>query len=125
MATTEGWSLRSILAFWSCAPISRESRISIARANARPEMRIDSLSKGNTITIRYALGAGRLFRRPDVPAKMSGSKGGTTMQARAVITDGKGNFSVESIEVGDPQADEVQVEIKASGVCHTDHKFMF
>src|SRR5436190_19154275 len=47
------------------------------------------------------------------------------MDARAVITDGKGNFSVESIQVGDPQAGEVMVEIKASGVCHTDHKFMF
>ena len=47
------------------------------------------------------------------------------MEARAVITDGKGNFSVETIQVGDPQAGEVQVEIKASGVCHTDHKFMF
>jgi S-(hydroxymethyl)glutathione dehydrogenase/alcohol dehydrogenase len=47
------------------------------------------------------------------------------MQARAVITDGKGKFSVETIEVGDPQAGEVQVEIRASGVCHTDHKFLF
>ena len=47
------------------------------------------------------------------------------MDARAVITDGKGNFSVESLQVGDPQAGEVMVEIKASGVCHTDHKFLF
>jgi Zn-dependent alcohol dehydrogenase len=47
------------------------------------------------------------------------------MDARAVITDGKGNYSVEAIEVGDPQAGEVMVEIKASGVCHTDHKFLF
>jgi S-(hydroxymethyl)glutathione dehydrogenase/alcohol dehydrogenase len=46
------------------------------------------------------------------------------MQARAVITDGKGNFSVETIQVGDPQAGEVMVEIRASGVCHTDHKFL-
>src|SRR4026209_298567 len=46
------------------------------------------------------------------------------MEARAVITDGKGRFTVESIQVGDPQAGEVMVEIKASGVCHTDHKFM-
>src|SRR5262245_31540357 len=122
MATTDGWSLRSILAFWSCAAIARGRRNSSARANARPETRIGSLSKGNTLTIPDRV---RLFRRPDVPAKMSGSKGGKTMEARAVITDGKGNFSVESIQVGDPQAGEVQVEIKASGVCHTDHKFMF
>jgi Zn-dependent alcohol dehydrogenase len=47
------------------------------------------------------------------------------MDARAVITDGKGKFTVESIQVGDPQAGEVMVDIKASGVCHTDHKFMF
>jgi S-(hydroxymethyl)glutathione dehydrogenase/alcohol dehydrogenase len=47
------------------------------------------------------------------------------MDARAVITDGKGHFSVESIQVGDPQAGEVMVEIRASGVCHTDHKFLF
>jgi len=46
------------------------------------------------------------------------------MQARAVITDGNGNFSVETIQVGDPQAGEVMVEIRASGVCHTDHKFL-
>jgi S-(hydroxymethyl)glutathione dehydrogenase/alcohol dehydrogenase len=47
------------------------------------------------------------------------------MQAKAVITDGKGNFTVETVEVGDPGAGEVQVEIRASGVCHTDHKFLF
>jgi len=47
------------------------------------------------------------------------------MRAKAVITDGKGNFTVEAVEVGDPQAGEVEVEIKASGVCHTDHKFLF
>jgi S-(hydroxymethyl)glutathione dehydrogenase/alcohol dehydrogenase len=47
------------------------------------------------------------------------------MDARAVLTDGKGKFSVETIQVGDPQAGEVMVEIKASGVCHTDHKFLF
>jgi S-(hydroxymethyl)glutathione dehydrogenase/alcohol dehydrogenase len=47
------------------------------------------------------------------------------MDARAVVTDGKGRFTVESIQVGDPQSGEVMVDIKASGVCHTDHKFMF
>ena len=47
------------------------------------------------------------------------------MQAKAVITDGKGRFTVETVEVGDPEAGEVQVDIKASGVCHTDHKFLF
>jgi Zn-dependent alcohol dehydrogenase len=46
-------------------------------------------------------------------------------RASAVITDGKGRFSVETVEVGDPQAGEVRVDLKASGVCHTDHKFLF
>ncbi|HXX94356.1 MAG TPA: Zn-dependent alcohol dehydrogenase [Planctomycetota bacterium] len=45
--------------------------------------------------------------------------------AQAVITDGKGRFRVESILVGPPQAGEVRVDLKASGVCHTDHKFLF
>lgn len=47
------------------------------------------------------------------------------MLARAVITDGKGEFSVESLEVGDPGPGEVRVAIRAAGVCHTDHKFLF
>src|SRR5438876_6084812 len=47
------------------------------------------------------------------------------MQAKAVITDGKGRFSVEEVEVGDPRPGEVRVDLKASGVCHTDHKFLF
>ncbi len=46
------------------------------------------------------------------------------MQARAVVTDGKGAYSVETVEVGDPEAGEVLVEIRASGVCHTDDKFL-
>ncbi|HZE97478.1 MAG TPA: Zn-dependent alcohol dehydrogenase [Planctomycetota bacterium] len=46
------------------------------------------------------------------------------MEARAVITNGAGGFSVETIDVGEPQAGEVRVEIRACGVCHTDHKFL-
>jgi S-(hydroxymethyl)glutathione dehydrogenase/alcohol dehydrogenase len=46
------------------------------------------------------------------------------MEARAVITDGKGGFSVELLEVGDPGPGEVRVRIRAAGVCHTDHKFL-
>jgi S-(hydroxymethyl)glutathione dehydrogenase / alcohol dehydrogenase len=44
--------------------------------------------------------------------------------AKAIITDGKGKFSLEHIELGDPEAGEVLVEIKASGVCHTDFDSM-
>jgi S-(hydroxymethyl)glutathione dehydrogenase/alcohol dehydrogenase len=42
-------------------------------------------------------------------------------KTRAAIADGKGNFSIEEIEVGSPLADEVLVDIKAAGICHTDH----
>ena len=44
--------------------------------------------------------------------------------ARAAIADGKGDFSIEEIQVSDPIGDEVLVEIKASGICHTDHDSM-
>ena len=40
---------------------------------------------------------------------------------RAAIASGQGHFAIESIEVASPQGDEVLVEIRASGLCHTDH----
>jgi Zn-dependent alcohol dehydrogenase len=43
------------------------------------------------------------------------------MQAQAAIANGKGQFALESIEVSEPLGDEVLVEIKAAGICHTDH----
>ncbi|GGK34072.1 S-(hydroxymethyl)glutathione dehydrogenase [Yeosuana aromativorans] len=39
---------------------------------------------------------------------------------KAAIADGKGNFSIEDIKIGNPKNDEVLVKIMASGVCHTD-----
>ena len=39
----------------------------------------------------------------------------------AAIASGQGRFSIESIEVASPRGDEVLVEIRASGLCHTDH----
>ncbi len=39
----------------------------------------------------------------------------------AAIADGKGSFSIEEIVVGEPAADEVLVQIKAAGLCHTDY----
>lgn len=42
------------------------------------------------------------------------------MRGRAAITDGKGGYVVDDIEVGDPGPEEVLVEMAASGVCHTD-----
>jgi S-(hydroxymethyl)glutathione dehydrogenase/alcohol dehydrogenase len=43
------------------------------------------------------------------------------MQAQAAIADGKGQFALESIEVTEPIGDEVLVEMRAAGICHTDH----
>ncbi len=40
--------------------------------------------------------------------------------AKAAISDGNGNFTIEPIRVGAPKADEVLVNIKAAGICHTD-----
>src|ERR1700759_1820460 len=40
---------------------------------------------------------------------------------KAAITEGHGKFSIEEIQVGDPQADEVLVKVHAAGLCHTDH----
>ncbi len=42
------------------------------------------------------------------------------VNAKAAIADGKGNFSIQQIEIDDPQGDEVLVQIKAAGICHTD-----
>ena len=43
------------------------------------------------------------------------------IQAKAAVADGKGSFTIETIDVHPPQRDEVLVAIKASGVCHTDY----
>jgi S-(hydroxymethyl)glutathione dehydrogenase / alcohol dehydrogenase len=40
--------------------------------------------------------------------------------AHAIISDGAGGFSDQTLELGDPGENEVLVEIRASGVCHTD-----
>jgi S-(hydroxymethyl)glutathione dehydrogenase/alcohol dehydrogenase len=44
------------------------------------------------------------------------------MRARAAVQDGDKHFSIEDIELGDPGPNDVLVQIKASGVCHTDLK---
>jgi Zn-dependent alcohol dehydrogenase len=40
--------------------------------------------------------------------------------AKAAIADGQGSFKISEIEITEPQADEVLVQIKAAGICHTD-----
>jgi S-(hydroxymethyl)glutathione dehydrogenase/alcohol dehydrogenase len=44
--------------------------------------------------------------------------------ARAIVTNGDGKFYLDTIEIGDPESGEILVEIKASGVCHTDFDHM-
>jgi S-(hydroxymethyl)glutathione dehydrogenase / alcohol dehydrogenase len=46
------------------------------------------------------------------------------MKARAAVSDGKGSFVIDEITLGDPLGDEVCVQIRASGVCHTDFDHM-
>jgi S-(hydroxymethyl)glutathione dehydrogenase / alcohol dehydrogenase len=46
------------------------------------------------------------------------------MRARAAVSDGRGHFVIDEVELGEPQANEVLVEVKASGVCHTDFDHM-
>ena len=46
------------------------------------------------------------------------------MKARGAITDGKGNYAIDEFELGDPGRGEVLVELKASGICHTDLKIL-
>ena len=41
--------------------------------------------------------------------------------AQAAIAHGDGTFTLETIEVFPPQGDEVLVEMKAAGICHTDY----
>jgi S-(hydroxymethyl)glutathione dehydrogenase/alcohol dehydrogenase len=44
--------------------------------------------------------------------------------AQAIVTDGRNNFALEAVTLGDPERNEVLVEIHASGVCHTDFDSM-
>jgi S-(hydroxymethyl)glutathione dehydrogenase/alcohol dehydrogenase len=41
-------------------------------------------------------------------------------EARAAVGQGDGSFRIESLELDDPQAGEVLILMRASGVCHTD-----
>jgi S-(hydroxymethyl)glutathione dehydrogenase/alcohol dehydrogenase len=42
------------------------------------------------------------------------------LKTNAAVTDGQGNFKITEIEVGEPAEGELLVQIKASGICHTD-----
>ena len=47
------------------------------------------------------------------------------LTSKTAIADGKGNFSIQQINIDDPQGDEVLVQIKAAGICHTDWDSQF
>ncbi|MGM8228649.1 Zn-dependent alcohol dehydrogenase [Cellvibrio sp. ARAG 10.3] len=42
------------------------------------------------------------------------------INSKAIISNGKGDFRLTTIEVGEPAKGEVHVKLKASGICHTD-----
>jgi S-(hydroxymethyl)glutathione dehydrogenase/alcohol dehydrogenase len=46
------------------------------------------------------------------------------MIAKAALCDGNGRYFIGEVEVADPGPGEVLVQIKASGVCHTDLKIL-
>lgn len=47
------------------------------------------------------------------------------IECKAAVTNGKGSFSIDTIEVAEPENDEILVQIKAAGICHTDWDSQF
>ena len=58
------------------------------------------------------------------PAPPLGPERPLMTPTRALVSDARGGFQLETIEVGPPGPGEVAVEMLASGVCHTDHDSM-
>lgn len=46
---------------------------------------------------------------------------GAPVSGPAAVSDGRGAFTIETIDVASPQAGEVRVRVAAAGLCHTDH----
>jgi S-(hydroxymethyl)glutathione dehydrogenase/alcohol dehydrogenase len=44
-----------------------------------------------------------------------------SITCKAAVTDGQGSFQIDEIEIHEPEADEVIVQVKAAGLCHTDY----
>lgn len=42
------------------------------------------------------------------------------LSSKAAIANGAGTFSIQTLQVAEPQGDEVLIQIKAAGICHTD-----
>ncbi|WP_041522677.1 Zn-dependent alcohol dehydrogenase [Gilvimarinus agarilyticus] len=41
-------------------------------------------------------------------------------QSKALVSDGRGQFELRTITVGEPGPREVRIKLKAAGICHTD-----
>lgn len=46
------------------------------------------------------------------------------MKARAAVSDGSGEVALRDIDVQPPGPGEVLVDVRASGICHTDHQIV-
>ena len=46
------------------------------------------------------------------------------MKTKGIVTRGDGTFFMTDLEVDKPRENEVLVEMKAAGVCHTDYDFL-
>ncbi len=46
------------------------------------------------------------------------------MQCNAIVSDGRGKFELDQIEVGSCGPDEICIKIVAAGICHTDYDSM-
>ncbi len=44
-----------------------------------------------------------------------------SISSKSAIATGDGNFIIDTVLVSEPKPDEVLVQIKAAGLCHTDH----
>ncbi|MFK7846826.1 MAG: Zn-dependent alcohol dehydrogenase [Rhodothermales bacterium] len=42
------------------------------------------------------------------------------IDAKALVSDGRGNFEIKTIQIGAPAPDEVRVKMMSAGICHTD-----
>ena len=43
------------------------------------------------------------------------------ISSKSAIATGDGNFIIDTVMVSEPKADEVLIQMKAAGLCHTDH----
>ncbi|GLR19980.1 Zn-dependent alcohol dehydrogenase [Portibacter lacus] len=43
------------------------------------------------------------------------------LESKSAVAHGDGNFTIEKVMLSDPQSDEVIVQMKAAGLCHTDY----